>query len=248
MKKTILMLAICALAYMPQAHALTVYDPTNHTENLATKLEAIKQTAHQAEIVQNELKNLAKLDPAYQDETLAEIRSSISSINEIRKSINSIGTDFESMMTAFDELSPDYEDWNGASAERYSKQMEKVRKAWDDAMQQSLYSQTQVSPEAQQQTADTVTAIVEAAQNAQGTTGAVQALAQLNALQIAELQKMQAIAADAQRTQNLYMKRQLEAEKAGQQRNKEFMEAYEENLRKDVVIQGDGSDIHHFEN
>lgn len=246
MKKTILVLALCVLAYMPQANALTVYDPTNHAENLATKLEAIKQTAHQAEMVQNELKNLAKLNPAYQDKTLAEIRASINSINEIRQSINAIGTDFNSMMIEFDELSPDYADWNGASAERYARQMARVRKAWDDAMKQSVYSSSQAGPEAQQRTADTVTAIVEAAQNAEGTTGAVQALAQLSALQIAELQKMQAIAADAQRTQNLYMKTQLEAEKAGEQRNKEFMESYEESLIKDVIIQGDGSDIHHF--
>lgn len=66
MKKSILIIAFAAaMAVVQSGFALTVYDPTNHTENLAAKLEAIKQTAHQAEMVQNELKQLAKLDPAY---------------------------------------------------------------------------------------------------------------------------------------------------------------------------------------
>ena len=54
MKKSLLILAFAGtMAVAQSAFALTVYDPTNHTENLATKLEAIKQTAHQAEMVQN---------------------------------------------------------------------------------------------------------------------------------------------------------------------------------------------------
>ena len=168
MKKSLLILAFAGtMAVAQSAFALTVYDPTNHTENLATKLEAIKQTAHQAEMVQNELKQLAKLNPAYQDETLMQIRSSISSINDIRNSIDAIGTDFNSMMQAFDEISPDYEDWNGVSAEQYARQMDKVREAWDKAVNQSMLSGTAASPDEQQKTADTVTQLVEAAQNAQ---------------------------------------------------------------------------------
>lgn len=247
MKKSLLILAFAGtMAITQSAFALTVYDPTNHTENLAAKLEAIKQTAHQAEMVQNELKKLAKLNPAYQDETLAEIRSSISSIISIRDSIDAIGTDFSSMMAAFDDISPDYEDWNGVSAEQYARQMDKVRDAWDKAVNRSMLSCTIASTENQQQTADAVTQLVEAAQNAEGTTGAVQALAQLNALQIAELQKMLAITADAQRTQNLYYKRQIEAEEAGRRRTEIMMDNYEANLKADVSITGDGSDIHHF--
>ena len=217
MKKSLLILAFAGtMAVAQSAFALTVYDPTNHTENLATKLEAIKQTAHQAEMVQNELKQLAKLNPAYQDETLMQIRSSISSINDIRNSIDAIGTDFNSMMQAFDEISPDYEDWNGVSAEQYARQMDKVREAWDKAVNQSMLS------------------------------GAIQALAQLNAIQINELQKMLAITSDAQRTQNMYFKRQIEAEEAGRRRTEIMMDNYEANLKADVSITGDGSDIHHF--
>ena len=149
-------------------------------------------------------------------------------------------------MQAFDEISPDYEDWNGVSAEQYARQMDKVREAWDKAVNQSMLSGTAASPDEQQQTADTVTQLVEAAQNAEGTTGAIQALAQLNAIQINELQKMLAITSDAQRTQNMYFKRQIEAEEAGRRRTEIMMDNYEANLKADVSITGDGSDIHHF--
>ena len=245
MKKTLL-ITLAALMMQQSAFALTVYDPSNHEENLAAKLEAIKQTAHQAEILQSELKNLAKLSPAYQDETLAEIRSCVKSMMEIRKSVNAIGTDFNSMMEGFEEISPDYEDWNGVSAEQYARQMDKVRKAWDNALKQSLLSQTEASPDKQANTAELVNKLVEASQNAEGTTGVLQALAQLNAVQISELQKMQAIAADAQRTQNMYQKRLLEAEKAGRKLMQESNEAYEAKLKRDVKIESTGEGIHHF--
>lgn len=245
--KKVLVMTLAAFSICQSAFALTVYDPTNHTENLATKLEAIKQTAHQAEMVQNELKMLAKLNPAYQDETLSEIRQSIKDINDIRNSIDAIGTDFSTMMESFDEISPDYEDWNGASAERYAKQMDKVRKAWDEAVNQSMLSEGAASPDRQQNTTDAVANLVEAAQNAEGTTGAVQALAQLNAIQIAELQKMQAIAADAQRTQNMYFKRLIEAEEAGKRRIEVMNEEYEKNYDQNVVISSDGRGLHHFQ-
>lgn len=245
--KKVLVMTLAVISICQSAFALTVYDPTNHTENLATKLEAIKQTAHQAEMVQNELKMLAKLNPAYQDETLSEIRQSIKDINDIRNSIDAIGTDFSTMMESFDEISPDYEDWNGASAERYAKQMDKVRKAWDEAVNQSMLSEGAVSPDRQQNTTDAVANLVEAAQNAEGTTGAVQALAQLNAIQIAELQKMQAIAADAQRTQNMYFKRLIEAEEAGKRRTEVMNEEYEKNYDQNVVISSDGRGLHHFQ-
>lgn len=245
--KKVLVMTLAVISICQSAFALTVYDPTNHTENLATKLEAIKQTAHQAEMVQNELKMLAKLNPAYQDETLSEIRQSIKDINDIRNSIDAIGTDFSTMMESFDEISPDYEDWNGASAERYAKQMDKVRKAWDEAVNQSMLSEGAASPDRQQNTTDAVANLVEAAQNAEGTTGAVQALAQLNAIQIAELQKMQAIAADAQRTQNMYFKRLIEAEEAGKRRTEVMNEEYEKNYDQNVVISSDGRGLHHFQ-
>ena len=224
----------------------TVYDASNYKQNLAIKVESVKQTAYQAQQVSNQLKNLSKLSPAYQDETLAQIRSSINSINDIRSSVNAIGTDFSSMMENFDELSPDYADWNGASAEDYSKQVDKLRAAWDKAVNQSLLTQGIASPTEQQKTTDAVSSIVTAAQNAEGTQGALQALTQLNGLLINEIQKMQAIAADAERTQNMYFKRQIDAEEAGRKRAEVSKQQYDKNVKENVQIADSKDSIHHF--
>ena len=44
LKKSLLILTLAgALTVAQSAFALTVYDPTNHTENLATKLQMIEQ-------------------------------------------------------------------------------------------------------------------------------------------------------------------------------------------------------------
>lgn len=47
-KKSLLILTLAgALTVAQSAFALTVYDPTNHTENLATKLQMIEQVKKQ---------------------------------------------------------------------------------------------------------------------------------------------------------------------------------------------------------
>lgn len=73
MKKSLLILAFAGTMTLSQsAFALTVYDPTNHTENLATKLNTVEMLQKQALQIQHELSNLAKLDPAMSNETTAK--------------------------------------------------------------------------------------------------------------------------------------------------------------------------------
>lgn len=57
MKKSLLILTLAGALTMAQsAFALTVYDPTNHTENLATKLQMIEQVKNSAQQLQMILK------------------------------------------------------------------------------------------------------------------------------------------------------------------------------------------------
>ena len=56
MKKSLLILTLAGALTMAQsAFALTVYDPTNHTENLATKLQMIEQVKNSAQQLQNDI-------------------------------------------------------------------------------------------------------------------------------------------------------------------------------------------------
>lgn len=190
-----------------------VYDPTNHAENVVTKLQMIEQVRQQAEQIKHELANLAKLSPNEVSTSVNEIQSLISEMNTIRNQTNAIGTDFRTVMEQFDELRPDYADWNGVSAEDYAKQADKVRTAWEASVEQSMKSQGIASPDEQQKTADSLSRLLNASQNAEGAMGALQAANQISSLQILELQKMQAIMADSMRTQNMYFQKEIDAEK-----------------------------------
>lgn len=227
-----------------QVEAMTVYDPTNHKENLATKLNTIEQLQKQAEQIKHEIANLTKLDPMMGNETTAKIRENINQLSDIRKTVSSINSDYQNMMASWDDLYPDYEKWNGVSAEEYAKQVEKVNKAWEAMVKQSMGSGTIANPENQQHTAEQVVSVLDASQNAEGAMGALQAGNQLAAITINELQKTQAIMSDSMKTQSMYYQKQIDAEKAGKKRTEEFYANQEK--YKNIQIQDTGAEIGKF--
>ncbi len=222
--------------------AYTVFDPKNYAENLAAKVQAIKQVEQQAQQLQNELANLKKLDPSNQAQTIQRIQDTISTMERLRKTTDAIGTDFTDLMKEWDAARPDYTTWNGASAEEYGDQIKAFRDIWDKALEQSMKSQTMASPTEQAKTAESLEQLLSASQNADGIVGVTQAMSQMIALQIAESQKMQAVMADSIRSQNIYQQRMIEGEKQAVQRNKEFMDGEKHELR-DL---DDSGSIHHF--
>lgn len=242
--KKVLATALLVMSISSTSFAMTVYDPTNHTENLATKLNTIEMLEKQALQIQHEMANLAKLDPAMSNETTAKIRNNLNQLNEIRNSINAIGTDYEKLMTGFDDIFPDYEDWNGCSAEDYAKQVDKINDAWDDAIKQALGSASNASPDEQEKTTEQLESLLSASQNAEGAMGAIQASNQLAALTVAQLKKMETMMADSMRTQNMYYEKQINAEKAAAKRKEEFFANQEK--YKDVQIEEKGSSLGHF--
>lgn len=226
------------------ASAMTVYDPTNHKENLQTKLNTIEQLAKQAQQLQNEAANLAKLDPSMSNETTAEIRKVMNDLNSIRKTANVVGNSYEQAMANWDEMFPDYEKWNACSGEDYAKQVEKINKKWEELAKQSTAAASVFNADNQEKTANQVEKIVAASQNAEGAMGAIQAANQLAAITVGELQKMGAIIADSAQTQTLYYQKQLDAEKAGRKRTEEFYANQEK--YKNVQIQDTGAEIGKF--
>ena len=223
--------------------AYTVFDPKNYAENLATKVQAIKQVEQQAQQLQNELANLKKLDPSNQAQTIQRIQDTISTMERLRKTTDAIGTDFTDLMKEWDAARPDYSTWNGASAEEYGDQIKAFRDIWDKALEQSMKSQTMASPNEQAKTTESLEQLLTASQNADGIVGVTQAMSQMIALQIAESQKMQAVMADSIRSQNIYQQRMIEGEKQAVQRNKEFMDGEQYEVIKDLP---DSGKPHHF--
>lgn len=203
-------------------NAMVVYDPTNHEETLATKLQLIESYKKQLEQLQAQLKNLEKLDIGQNTQSVKEVQDLVKTLNEIRTATNAIGTDYKTAMDEFDKLNPDYATWNGAPASKYAEQIEKFNEALEKSIKQALQTEGIVSPEESQKTADSVQRILDSSQNAEGAMGAIQAANQMSALQIKELIKMQTIMADSIKTQNLYIQKQIDAEKQAKKRYEDF--------------------------
>lgn len=242
LKKSLLILTIAgALTVAQSAFALTVYDPTNHTENLATKLQMIEQVKNSAQQLQNDIKNLQKLDPSELQLSLNYIRETIQDLNRLREQTDAIGTEYDSLMAEWDEANPDYEEWNGIDGSRYAEQADKLRDKWSKALLQALTAQSIASPSEQLKTDDAMERLLNASQNADGAMGALQAANQLTALMITEQQKMQTIMADSMRSQNMYYEQMIDAQNRARQQNERFA-----GEARDTKITGNGNTMGHF--
>lgn len=243
LKKSLLILTLAgALTVAQSAFALTVYDPTNHTENLATKLQMIEQVKNSAQQLQNDIKNLQKLDPSELQLSLNYIQETIQDLNRLREQTDAIGTEYDSLMAEWDEANPDYEEWNGINGSRYAEQADKLRDKWSKALLQALTAQSIASPSEQLRTDDAMERLLNASQNADGAMGALQAANQLTALMITEQQKMQTIMADSMRSQNMYYEQMIDAQNRARQQNERFA-----GEAQDTKITGNGNTMGHFQ-
>lgn len=222
MKKSILIM-LMSLAICNSALAMTVYDPTNHKENLATKLQMIEQVKNSAKQLQNDIKNLQKLDISNLNNSYGRIKNVIDTMEEIRSQTDAIGTEYSNLMLEWDEINPEYDDWNGISAEKYAEQTKKLRDKWSRALLQSLGISGIASSSEQKKTELSVHKLLNSSQNAEGTMGALQAANQLTGLMIAEQQKLQVLMADSMRSQNMYYQMIIDGEKQAEKINKEFL-------------------------
>lgn len=241
-KKSLLVLTFAGALTMAQsAFALTVYDPTNHTENLATKLQMIEQVKNSAQQLQNDIKNLQKLDPSELQLSLNYIQETIQDLNRLREQTDAIGTEYDTLMAEWDEANPDYEEWNGIDGSRYAEQADKLRDKWSKALLQALTAQSIASPSEQLKTDDAMERLLNASQNADGAMGALQAANQLTALMITEQQKMQTIMADSMRSQSMYYEQMIDAQNRARQQNERFA-----GEAQDTKITGNGNTMGHF--
>ena len=212
------------IALPPTAQAMTVYDPSNHAENLASKLQLIKSYEKQLQQFEAQLQQLAKLDPAQLSTSIQDVQEIVSEMNDIRTSINAIGTDFRTAEAQFDATFADFTKWNGAPAQAYADQAARVNASVDDGIKQSILSQGLASPEEMQKTANSLSTLLAASQNAEGIVGVTQAATQIAALQVRETQRMQAIIADSMKGQNLYLKKMTQTDEAAAKRAEEFFQ------------------------
>lgn len=244
-KKKILTNGVCAAALAvsmlagqgmvaaPEAHAMVVYDPTNHTETLATKLQLMQSYQKQLEQFQVQLKQLSKLDSSNLSNSVRNIQNMVSEMNNIRSSIGAIGNDFRTAQAEFDDTFTDFSKWNGVAAKEYSNQAARINAAVEKGIKQSIVSQGLASPEEMQKTADSLSFLLEASQNADGVVGVTQAASQIAALQIKETQRLQAIMSDSMKGQNLYLEKVMKSDEKAAKIAAEFYQTDWQDYVKD---------------
>lgn len=240
----ILLITVSLLFTSQSALALTVFDPTNHKENLATKLQMIEQVKNSAQQLQNDIKNLQKLDISNLSQSYYQIKSVISTMEQIRAQTDAIGTEYSQFMTDWQEINPDYEEWNGVGADQYAKQTKKLRDKWSKALLQALGISSIASSTEQYKTEQALKALLDASQNASGTMGALQAANQLTSLMINEQQKLQVLMADSMRSQNMYYQAIIDGEKQATQTNSGFLK--NKNKYQNIQLKGRGEQLPQF--
>lgn len=248
MKKLALTITlVTSIAIFPSHSEATyaVYDAKNHSENLAAKVQLIEQVKNSAKQLENDIKNLQKLDVSSLNKSYAQITGVIERMEKIRSQTDAIGTEYNDLMTSWATLNPNYEDWNGVSSERYAKQTERLREHWSKALLQALGMTSIASSGEQYKTEQSLNSLLNESQNASGTMGALQAANQLTGLMISEQQKLQVLMAESLRSQSLYYQQRIDAENQGKQLSENFLS--DSNKYRGTKIARSGGTWHKFE-
>lgn len=107
------------------AFAITVYDPTNHVQNILAAIRMLKSNINEAMMIRNQVKSLAndfenlkKLDISIVD----DLSNQMNDLFEVTGSINGLMQEFSGLQAEFDRLYPDFGDQTGIDAEELAKQ------------------------------------------------------------------------------------------------------------------------------
>lgn len=246
LKKTILATFLgAALLSMNTCHALTVYDPTNYSANVETKVQMIQQVLNSAEQIDNQLRNMKRLDWSDLETVEKECDYLFKSIDSVRSQAEAIGEDWTKTYAEWNEINPDYTGWDN-SMKKYTEQADKSQKRWDKTLLQALTMAGLTSNSENTRTAEVVLKAIKASNNAEGTVQALQAATQLNGIQIVELQKMQSMYSEMVKMEALKQQRALDQERRAKKLSDEFARGNKEAMEKDVTIKNKGEKLPTF--
>lgn len=183
------------------ALAFTVYDPTNHAENLETKLQAIEMVKQQIESVNNQLKDLAKLPSGVIEQQQEYIVQLTNYMNEMQVYLNE----------KFQEVYKEQEEISKMDQEERSKYGDDVIKKTSKDIEEAMRNQELISQ--MEQDNQSLQGLLNQAQNAEGTVALAQINAQIASLQIVQSMRLQQIITSAERAKMSFYQRQVEYEK-----------------------------------
>jgi type IV secretion system protein TrbJ len=221
------LLATTAIALMlaAPARAITVFDPSNYSQNVLQAARALEQIRNQVSSLQNEAqmllnqaRNLTSLDTS----SLASIDASLGRIGALLQQADRIAYDVQAIEREFSQNYPQ------AIAPGSSDQalIDQARQRWMNsvaAFQHALTVQAGVVSD-MPATWDQTASLVSASQSAVGILQATQAGNQLLAVQSKQLTDLTAMIASQNRAQSLEMARQAAAQEQAREQRQRFLE------------------------
>lgn len=203
------------------ARAVTVVADTANkshwTQELAKFAEQLQklqtQIENQADMINKKALDLMSHDSKELESAGKEFTSMMQSINTIHDSINAISNDYSKTLQQWDDLMPDYKEWQDMSVLNMARQTAKTRDEWEKALKQGLLVTGNHGLKERAETQNAVNKALRLSETAKGSVQSMQALAQLNALNGAALQRLENQIAEGNRMRAISEMRKLDEEK-----------------------------------
>lgn len=199
------------------AFGLTVFDPSNYAENLLTAARALQQINNQIKSLQNEAKNLKRVDfPEMQ-----RITNTLQQIDRLMGRADGIRFKLDQTDQSLAKLYP--QDWNSALTSDQQVIQAKARlDASRAAFRQTMRVQSGIVTNVRDD-AELLNQLVGRSQGAEGSLQATQATNQLIALSTKQQFQIQTLMSAQYRAQAVEEARRTQSEVDGRARTKKFL-------------------------
>lgn len=169
--------------------AMTVYDPTNFSANLETKIQMIQQVNQSAQQLQAQIKDIQSLNPQDMDKAYNQVLGIYNSVNSIRTQSQAIGEDWSTSLKEWSDMNPDYFSMGTITLSKFLEFQQKSDKRVDKTLQQALMMAGITSDKETQKTVQSVLETIDASNKADGNKAALQCANQLLGIMISENNK-----------------------------------------------------------
>ena len=209
---------------VPQAHALTVFDPANYGQNLLTAARnlqqinnQVRQLANEAQMLFNQAQNLTKLPSSI----AAELQTSLQQVNGLIENAQGLAYDVTKIDQEFQRLFP--EEYSAAVST--SQIVQDAQETWAlarNGFKHSLEVQAEVVSRIRED-AITLDSLIAKSQSAAGNLQALQAGNQLTALGTKQSMQLQNLLAASARADALHRADAVAARERGRARFQRFL-------------------------
>lgn len=242
MKKKFLIVAIAATLFTYSQNSFAIFggggkNPMSEileivkrmeTNQITMKLEDIEQTLKQAQMIENQLKNMMNLEEALTTGQLAELQKNFGTLMSIQNSVKSKINDYTNFQSQFKQVFTDFKDFKNLTPDQYIDHANKLLNHSRNAMEDGLRLATGMK-DTTKLSSDTmrVQSVMQAANSAVGQQQVMQAGVQMASMQVEVLTDMRTLFAESLNAQSTYVMQKVQEEKINEERFDSYLDKTE---------------------